>query len=201
MADKYSSTLLPQSADPLEIQKAVLDLLKKINEIAGGGAASVPTGAIQMWGKAEAPEGYLLCDGASVERAAYGALYAVIGDTFGSVDAAHFSVPDFRGVSPTGVGAQDINGRTKTGPNLGEVREDVTQEHRHLGGTDHDQNVYNFYGTVNNSGTRYRGEFTSVTVGSQHYTSATQEQSGYGTPRTGAYTHGPEIGVHFIIRY
>lgn len=29
----YTSTLLPQTADPVEIQKAILDLLKKINEL------------------------------------------------------------------------------------------------------------------------------------------------------------------------
>lgn len=33
MADKYKSTLLAQNNDPLEIQKADLDLLKKINEV------------------------------------------------------------------------------------------------------------------------------------------------------------------------
>jgi len=34
MADKYSGTILPQSPDTLENQKAILDLLKKINEVA-----------------------------------------------------------------------------------------------------------------------------------------------------------------------
>lgn len=34
MKDKYPSTLLPQTADPSEIQKGHLDLLKKINEVA-----------------------------------------------------------------------------------------------------------------------------------------------------------------------
>jgi hypothetical protein len=39
MADKYSSTLLAQEASPTEIQKADLDLLKKINEV----SKSIPT--------------------------------------------------------------------------------------------------------------------------------------------------------------
>lgn len=195
MADKYSSTLLPQSADPLEIQKAVLDLLKKINEIAGGGAASVPTGAIQMWGKAEAPEGYLLCDGASVERAAYGALYAVTGDTFGSVDAAHFNVPDFRGVSPTGVGAQDINGRAKTGPNLGEVREDQIQGHWH----DICQTTF-AGGTPRIPGTPDASASDPTAVFTYNKAVALITDGVNGTPRTGVYTHGPEIGMHFIIK-
>lgn len=37
---KYNSTLLAQSNDPLEIQKADLDLLKKINEVAGDQSTS-----------------------------------------------------------------------------------------------------------------------------------------------------------------
>ncbi len=32
MADKYSSTLLPQTNEPEEIQRAFLDILKKLNE-------------------------------------------------------------------------------------------------------------------------------------------------------------------------
>jgi len=39
MADKYPSTILPQTNDPQEIQKGNLDLLAKINEV----ASSVPT--------------------------------------------------------------------------------------------------------------------------------------------------------------
>ena len=40
MADKYPSTILPQTNDPQEIQKGNLDLLAKINEVAASGATS-----------------------------------------------------------------------------------------------------------------------------------------------------------------
>ena len=41
MAAKYSGTILPQSNDVTEIQKAILDLLRKINEVSGGDSSTV----------------------------------------------------------------------------------------------------------------------------------------------------------------
>lgn len=53
------------------------------------------------------PVGTLLCDGASYLRADYADLYALIGNTYGSADIAHFNVPDLRGrtVVSAGTGA------------------------------------------------------------------------------------------------
>jgi microcystin-dependent protein len=47
---------------------------------------------------------FLPCDGASLLRSAYPDLFAVIGVSFGSVDSAHFNVPDLQGRVPVGVG-------------------------------------------------------------------------------------------------
>lgn len=54
-------------------------------------------GTIQMWGSPSIPSNWLACDGSSVLRSSYSALFVVIGTTFGSVDATHFTLPDFRG--------------------------------------------------------------------------------------------------------
>jgi microcystin-dependent protein len=67
----------------------------------GGGD---PSGTIKMFAGSSAPAGWLVCDGSSVLRATYAALFAVIGTTFGSVDGTHFTLPDFRGRAPIGVG-------------------------------------------------------------------------------------------------
>lgn len=73
--------------------------------------ARMPTGSITMFGGAAAPTGWLLCDGASVLRADYADLFAVIGTTYGSVDGTHFTLPNMaskfpRGNTPgTGAGA------------------------------------------------------------------------------------------------
>lgn len=41
--------------------------------------------------------GWLVCDGRSLLKSEYRALYAVLGDSFGSVDADHFNLPDAEG--------------------------------------------------------------------------------------------------------
>jgi microcystin-dependent protein len=43
------------------------------------------------------PEGYLECDGSSLVRATYPALFAVLSDDYGAADGTHFNVPDYRG--------------------------------------------------------------------------------------------------------
>lgn len=189
---KYPSTLLPQSNEPQEIQKAILDLLEKINQVSTA-AAATPPGSIQMYGASTAPEGFLLCDGTSYRRVDYPALFAAIGSTFGAADAASFNVPDFRGVSPTGPGAQDINGRTKTGPNLGEAREDQGQGHYHgpLSPGTAIWTVRTGAGGVDGASGAAQGYAT---------TGAPATDGTNGTPRTGAYTHGPEIGISFVIK-
>lgn len=47
---------------------------------------------------------WLLCDGASLLRADYPDLFAVIGINFGATDATHFSIPDLRGRVGLGTG-------------------------------------------------------------------------------------------------
>lgn len=64
-----------------------------------------PVGAIQMYGGASAPAGWLLCDGSSYLRTDYPALFAALGGTsspWGLPDSTHFNVPDFRGLMPVG---------------------------------------------------------------------------------------------------
>jgi len=55
-------------------------------------------------GSASPSANFLQCDGASLLRADYPDLFAVIGTTYGSVDSAHFSIPDLRGRAPIGDG-------------------------------------------------------------------------------------------------
>lgn len=47
---------------------------------------SVPTGAINLWSTATAPQGWLLCNGNAYSRTLYADLFSVIGTTYGSGD-------------------------------------------------------------------------------------------------------------------
>lgn len=62
------------------------------------GFSLLPAGIIFPYGGTNAPSGYLLCYGQEVSRTTYAALYANIGDNFGSGDGSTtFNVPDLRG--------------------------------------------------------------------------------------------------------
>lgn len=74
------------------------------NPIADGDAVSLgfarnatPVGMVMDYAGDFAPEGWVLCDGRSLSRTTYAALFAVIGTKFGSDNATTFKVPDLRG--------------------------------------------------------------------------------------------------------
>jgi microcystin-dependent protein len=70
-------------------------------------------GEIRMYGVASNPTGWLQCDGSTVSRTTYAALFAVIGTTWGSGDGSTtFNLPDLRGRSPIGDGTGTYSGAT-----------------------------------------------------------------------------------------
>ncbi len=154
-----------------------------------------PAGAIVAFGGSAAPVGWLLCDGAAVSRTTYDALFSAIGTAFGTGDGSTtFNLPNFKGVSPTGVGSQDINGRTKTGPALGEVREDQMQGHYH--------GPLSPAADFRQGGSPSESAFSTGSSGRIESNTGEPVTDGTnGTPRTWAYTHGPELGVNFIIKF
>ena len=58
------------------------------------GKAIVPIGTVVFYLGTTIPDGYLLCNGASLLRTEYPELFAVLGTKCGSVDSAHFTLPD-----------------------------------------------------------------------------------------------------------
>jgi microcystin-dependent protein len=61
---------------------------------------TIAPGIVSPYAGANAPAGWLLCDGTSYLRASFPNLFAVIGTIYGSVDGTHFNVPDLRGRVP-----------------------------------------------------------------------------------------------------
>jgi phage tail collar protein len=59
---------------------------------------AAPAGTIIASAAANAPEGYLLCDGSALSRNIYSRLFAAIGTTWGAGDGnTTFNIPDLRG--------------------------------------------------------------------------------------------------------
>ena len=66
----------------------LLDALKNF------GKTVVPIGSVIFYLGTTIPDGYLLCNGASLSRTEYPELFEVLGTKCGSVDSAHFNLPN-----------------------------------------------------------------------------------------------------------
>ena len=83
---------------------------------------------------------WLLCDGRSLEILSYPQLFSIIGTSFGSADAEHFNLPDFRGRVAGCVGqGTGLTNRT-LGQSIGAETHTLTipeiPSHTHTGTTD-----------------------------------------------------------------
>ena len=90
------------------------------------------------------PANYLYCNGASLARTGYAALYNVIGTNWGTADSNHFNLPDLRGFFLRGHddntgndNTTDRNNRTasetggETGDKVGTYQADQVGSHLH----------------------------------------------------------------------
>ena len=93
----------------------------------------LPGGSIQAFAGANAPTGWLLCDGTAVRRQDYPDLYNTLGSTYGNGDGSTtFNLPDLRGRMPIGAGndGSAANGATRSrGDKGGDTR---VGDHAHL---------------------------------------------------------------------
>ena len=100
------STPIPNTSDESDtilVFRAGTGLIKETRNVFIADLG-VPVGAIMPFTGANAPVGYLLCDGSEVERTKYPDLYDVIGNTYGStvIGVGTFKLPDLRGRFPLG---------------------------------------------------------------------------------------------------
>ena len=119
------------------------DNLKRFNagDFLGGGGAEVAS--VTAFTGTSAPTGYFICDGSTVNRVTYAALYALIGDAYGEGDGSTtFHIPDFRGRflrgtdntagnDPDAAGRTAINTGGNTGDNVGSLQADELKSHDH----------------------------------------------------------------------
>ena len=90
--------------------------------------AGVPSGAVFCIAVASVPSGYLECNGQSVSRTTFAALFAVIGTQYGSASGSTFNVPDLRGEFIRGFD----NGRgVDSGRSIASPQSDQNDSHNH----------------------------------------------------------------------
>ena len=88
----------------------------------------VPTGSVFCMAVATVPSGYLECNGQSISRTTYAALFAVIGTQYGSASGSTFKVPELRGEFIRGFD----NGRgADSGRSIGSHQNNDNAQHTH----------------------------------------------------------------------
>jgi microcystin-dependent protein len=154
--------------------------MKKLSRRTNGDIfASIPAGTIIPFGGNAAPEGWLICDGASLDRTLYPELYEAIGTIWGPGSGANtFSIPDLRGQFLRGLdttGTVDPDGASR---GVGSSQADEVKGHDHVV-----DNIQVIAGGASGGGNRY------VPGGS-----IPTEASG------GAETRPKNVAVNYIIR-
>ena len=90
--------------------------------------AGVPSGAVFCIAVASVPSGYLECNGQSVSRTTFAALFAVIGTQYGANNSSTFKVPDLRGEFIRGFD----NGRgVDSGRSIASSQSEQNKQHNH----------------------------------------------------------------------
>ena len=120
-----------------------------LSTVANIATPGLPVGSIQAFAGANAPAGWLLCDGSAVTRGNYPDLYNTIGNTYGSGDGSTtFNLPDLRGRVPMGAGTGAQNG----GSGSGVISGGTTLTARTRGGFGGDERLATHNHTATDSG-------------------------------------------------
>ena len=94
-----------------------------------GAVGKMPAGAVSFFATAAAPAGWLICNGQTILRADYAALFAAIGTMYGAGDGlTNFKVPDLRGEFLRGA---DLGRGVDPARALGSAQGDLFKSHSH----------------------------------------------------------------------
>ena len=114
------------------------------------GIEGIPTATIVPWSSASVPSGFLECNGQTVSRSTYAALFAIVGTTYGAGDGSStFGLPDLQNNVPVGksnnkalASTGGANTVAATG-NVGGSTANATLSESQLASHDHNTNIRN----------------------------------------------------------
>ena len=155
------------------------------------------TGSMLMWPTATAPNGFLLCNGATVSRTTYAALFAIVGTIFGAGDGSTtFLLPDYR--NKTVLGAGDLYAAASTGGS----KDAIVVSHTHTATVTDPGHLHTTNGTYTDNLSGGPSPVSCSTPSSNTSTSTTGisvTNASAGVSGTGANLP-PYLGIFFIIK-
>lgn len=180
--------------------------------------ASAPVGSIVAFAGSTIPTGWLLCDGTTVDRTTFAALFAAIGVNWGGGDGSTtFHLPDLRGRFLRGRDAgagNDPDAGTRialfpgagvsTMDNVGSYQIDEFKNHNHGGGVHNHVGIFtpsqpNGWGNSFDSGSTSSGRL-SATSGGSSVGFTTGNSSSIISNNGGSETRPKNAYVNFIIK-
>ena len=140
------------------IHQALTDIINELGSNPSGDAPSLtawlqilnPVGEVKIYGGANAPSGWAICNGDQVNRTTYADLFAVIGTNYGPGDGVStFHLPDMRAAFPAGRGPVSWAGALSS---FGGNKDQFVINHSHpmdpSGGVDHLHSAGGYAGPV-----------------------------------------------------
>lgn len=80
------------------------DITKATSDLSAAMAALIPVGSIFPFVGGQAPTGFALCNGQTLDRTQFAELFRLIGTKYGTTNTSNFKVPDLSGRFLVGVG-------------------------------------------------------------------------------------------------
>ncbi|MDD2992973.1 MAG: tail fiber protein [Pygmaiobacter sp.] len=152
-----------------------------------------PTGTMVIYAGANAPNGWLVCNGATISRTTYADLFGILGTTYGAGDGSTtFAVPDMRGRVGVGIGGSGVTTLGQTGGEQTHVIT-VTEMPQH----DHRQKNSGIGGGESHAITNNGG----ILVWSTAAASTDENLKTFETGGNGAHNNmQPYVGINYIIK-
>jgi microcystin-dependent protein len=196
----------------------------------GDAGQAVPSGSLVMYAGDVVPAGWLLCNGSSISRTTYAALYAAIGVAYGAGDGSTtFGIPDLRDRFPVGVSGTKARGTmagaasyTLTMANIPSHVHSMTHDHPGFwsGSMNRNQNHnHNISGSINlyqagiaggimfaqnTTNPNYSGFIDGVNLDHEHFIDVPPFYGDTGSAGQGSPTAVPTVppytAVNFIIK-
>jgi microcystin-dependent protein len=158
-----------------------------------------PSGIMNMWLTATAPQGWLICDGSAISRTQYADLFSVLGTTYGSGDGTTtFNLPNLKGKVPVGYDSTqtEFNTIAKTGGDKN------LQAHTHTI-PNHQHGIRAEYGTNSNLTSAPPGQYNQLTTNTGYgfVTNYTQADGGGGATSSTGSGAGQNLQPYVVINY